>query len=238
MKMRSLLAALLLCFANLPAYAQGVAGQPVQVQDPTTLSNKLKVNSDGSINVDQNGGSGGLPAGTNNIGRVGYAADVAGTGITTRPANTTTYTVNTAWANATSGATYGTFTGVCATNGGNVYVTDAGFLDEANQATKLQGVLYLFSAAPGTPISDNATFNIASADWANLKRVSIPFAFGNVVNQTSGSGGAQMVDVPVGGQLACAGGTTNIYYMIEVTNAYVPLSAEVLIPSLHVFATN
>jgi hypothetical protein len=165
-----------------------------------------------------------------------YGARVAVT--STRPANTTTYAANTAWANATSGATYLTFPNVCRANGGASISADVVFLDNANQTTKLNGVLFLFNAPVATPINDNATFSVAAADAPNLV-AQIPFTTSTVVNQGAGSAGSAMAEVQGSTyQFNCGPSSTSLYGMVEVTNAYVPISGEALTAILKPIGVN
>lgn len=144
----------------------------------------------------------------------------------TRPANTTTYTANTGLANATSGATYLTFSTICRANGKVVLIPHVHVVDYANQTTKLSGVLYLFNAPPASPINDNATFSITSADMA-VKVATIPFTVSQVTNQAAGaSGSAEANVVGTTYEVGCGASTTSLYAMVQVTNAYVPVSAE------------
>ncbi|UFX42064.1 hypothetical protein HAP47_0022655 [Bradyrhizobium sp. 41S5] len=166
-----------------------------------------------------------VDASGNTIG-AGFAAYA--TASITRPANTTTYTVNTGWNNATSGATnFFSLTGVCRVNGGQVLITRVDVWSSANPTLKLSGVLWLFSAVPGTNVNDNAAFNIASADFANLTAGfnGIGFTLGS--NQSSGSNSGTSLS-GTSYQAQCASGATTITGMVEVTNAYVPVSGEVL----------
>jgi hypothetical protein len=150
-----------------------------------------------------------------------------------RPGNTTPYTANTAWANATSGATYMTFTNVCRANGTTVLITHVIVDDFANQTTKLQGVLWLFNAVP-TAINDNVTFSLASADMAT-KVAAIDFTASKVTNQAAGASGSTTAELPGAGiQAGCAAGDRNLYGLFQVVNAYVPVSAEVLTGRLKV----
>ena len=77
-------------------------------------------------------------------------------------------------------------------------------------------------------MSDNATFNIASADFANLTGNFSGFPFSLSSNQAAGAANSSTSLTGVTYQAQCASGTTTITGMVEVTNAYVPVSAEVL----------
>jgi hypothetical protein len=186
--------------------------------------------------------TGGTPQGAHAVD-TGHPLPTVGSGGTvsanvTRPANTTTYTANTAWAPNASGSTpqYGTLTGVCRTNGGTVYVPDIHILDYANQTLKLTGILWLFNAAPTSVLNDDGAFNVASGDWS-AELIPVTFTLSNVLNAGSGASGAVDVDVPVGVAVSC-GASANLYFMIEVTDAYVPISAEILTVALKALGLN
>jgi hypothetical protein len=154
----------------------------------------------------------------------------------TRSANTTTYGANTGWNNGTP--TFFSFTGACRANGGQVLIPRIDIWSSANPATKLTGVLYLFAGVPGTNVSDAVTFTIASADFANLTGSfgGIPFTLANSQASGAANSGTSLTGVTYQGQ--CASGSTTITGMVEVTNAYVPASAEVLNVALATVGVN
>lgn len=157
----------------------------------------------------------------------------------TRPANTTTYTANTGWCNLTAAcATVFTFTSACRVNGEAVLIPEIDIWSSANQSTKLQGVLYLFSAAIGTVINDNATFTIAAADFANLTGNQQGFAFTLGNSQASGAANSGISLTGTTYHAQCFAGSTQIVGMVQVVNAYVPVSAEVLHVTLHTVGLN
>jgi hypothetical protein len=145
----------------------------------------------------------------------------------TRPANTTQYTADTGWCSATSTCTgVFTFTSVCRAASQRANVQRISAWSSANQSTKLQAVLWLFSATPGTVISDDATFTIASSDYANLTGAKQGFAFTMVNNQASGAANAG-ADLYPSAQITCDS-SNQVYGMVEVVNTYTPVSGEVL----------
>lgn len=155
----------------------------------------------------------------------------------TRPANTTTYTANTGLANATSGATYLTFSNVCRAAGKVVLVPHLTVIDFANQTTKLSGMIVFFKEPPGTIISDNAAFNLASADIAN-KVLTVPFTVSTVLNSGAGASGIVEAQLVGTNYEANCGSSANLYAMVEVTNAYVPVSAEQFTFTIKTVAAN
>lgn len=155
----------------------------------------------------------------------------------TRPANTTTYTANTGWNNGTP--TFFSFTGACRVNGGQVLIPSINIRSSANPTLKLTGILWLFAGVPGTNVSDDATFTIASVDFAILTGNAQGFAF-TLANSQANTGAANSAAALSGVtyQGKCASGSTTITGMVEVTNAYVPASAEVLTVDLNTIGAN
>lgn len=143
----------------------------------------------------------------------------------TRLNNTTTYTANTAWGNVA--VTYGTLTNVCRAPGSSIIIPDVIVADQANQTLKLTGEMHLFNATV-TPIADDATWSVAAADVLNEVGV-VPFAMNYVENPAAGASGGMAAHVQgLGIQATCGSASANLYYMLKVTNAYVPVANEVL----------
>jgi hypothetical protein len=165
---------------------------------------------------------------------VPFAASISSS--ITRSANTTTYTANTGWNNGTP--TFFSFTAACRVNGGQVLIPSIHIWSSANPTLKLTGYLWLFSAVPGTNVADDATFTIASADYANLTGNYGGFAFSLVNDQASGAAnsGVSLTGVTYHGK--CASGSTTITGMVQVGDAYVPASGEVLTVILDTIGLN
>jgi hypothetical protein len=159
------------------------------------------------------------------------------TGTITRPSNTTTYTANTGWANATSGATYTTLTNVCRVAGGQVLIPQIDIHVDENPATKLQGILWLFDTVPSDAIEDNAAFNIPAADYANLTGNVEGFPFTLVNNQSTAThSGISLTGTTY--HAKCASASRDMYAMVQVVNAYVPTASEILVTKIHALAAN
>jgi len=144
----------------------------------------------------------------------------------TRPANTTTYAAGDAVTNSTSAPVKITFTGVTPLPAGSNEVVGAILIDGANQTLKGQFELWLFDASV-TPDNDNALFTPTDAELATLIGV-IPLNAYYVGDATAGADGN--VIFPVQGlslPLKCTGSLQDIYGLLVVRNAYVPVSAEV-----------
>ncbi len=172
------------------------------------------------------------------IGPEGLALNfgAASTASITRSANTTTYSANTAWNNGTP--TFFSFTGACRVNGGEVLIPEIDVWSSANQATKLQGVLWLFQAVPGTNVGDDVTFNITAGDFANLTGNQNGFAFTLASAQAAGAANSGVSLTGTTYHAQCASGSTTITGMVQVVNAYVPLNAEVLHVAIHTVGIN
>lgn len=167
-----------------------------------------------------------------------YAPSTLPTSSVTRPANTTTYTANTGWCHATGSCTsVFAFTNACRATGGEVIVSGIDIWSSNNPSVKLAGALYIFNAAPGTIIGDDATFTIASSDFGNLTGQFNGVAFTLGSQQASGAANSGM-SLAANMPARCASGSTTLYGMVEVTNAYVPASGEVLSINLHTVGVN
>jgi len=188
-----------------------------------------------TFKADVDGGGGGASGSVATLPAAGSSAIVSVN--ITRPANTTVYTANTAWANATSGATATTFSGVCRTLGTQVLIPQIDIQVDEAPATKLQGILWLFSAAV-TPINDNAAFTPTSTDNGNLtaNMQGFPFTLTAVQSGTNTHSGTSLTGITYHGQ--CATGTNAIVGMVQVVNAYTPTSGEVMTIKLHTLAAN
>lgn len=151
--------------------------------------------------------------------------------------NGVTYTPNTAW-NNTNTPTFFSFTGACRANGAQVLVPQIDIWSSANPTLKLQGILWLFSAVPGTNVADNANFNIAAADYANLTGLFDGIPFTLTANQGSGAANSGVSLKGTTYQMQCASGTTTITGMVQVVNAYVRAAAEVLHVALRTTGVN
>lgn len=133
----------------------------------------------------------------------------------TRPANTTQYTANDAYAD--SGPTSGGFTlaSVVGASGKSGELTHVIFDGSAAQTTPLIAELWLYDASV-TAISDNAAFSSSATPIAI-----IPFSMTNI-----GSKSYAMVDC---NHIAFTpSGTADLRALVRVVNAYTPVSGETL----------
>lgn len=143
----------------------------------------------------------------------------------TRPADTTAYAANDAWADSTSSPTTGgfTLTGVGRVSGGSAYITDLIVVSSNDPATLLQGELWIFDSAV-TAVNDNAAFALSDADALKLVAV-VPFT---LASSQAGSGANSYAHVQnLGVGVTCAG-SANLRFLVKVKNAYTPASGEVL----------
>lgn len=156
----------------------------------------------------------------------------------TRTANSTTYSANTAWANSTTSAAATEFVNACRTNGGQVLIPEVDIYSSYNPSTKLQGAVWFFSTQPGTLLNDNATFTIATADFAALTsaRQGYAFTLTNTQASAAANSGATLAGTIYHGK--CGASTTSMFAMVQVVNAYVPTASEVLTVVLHTIGAN
>lgn len=143
----------------------------------------------------------------------------------TRPDDTTAYTAGDAVADATSEPSVASIQ-VARANGGSGLIRDAQVVSSANQGTKADLEIWLFTAAP-TAMEDNAAVDPTDAEMATVVRVldmgSSPTegnagsgADGNVIYQQTG------LDIP----FECASGAKALYWIPVVRNAYSPVAEE------------
>ncbi len=151
--------------------------------------------------------------------------------------NTGNYTANTGWNNS-GASTFFTFTNACRVNGGAVLIPEIDIYSSANPTTKLQGILWLFSSSIGTVIADNATFNIAAADFPNVTGPMQGIAFTLGSSQASGAANSAAAIVGTAYEAKCAAGTTSIYGMVQVVNAYAKANGETLTIKLRTIGIN
>lgn len=143
----------------------------------------------------------------------------------TRPADTTAYAVNDAWADSTSAPTSGGFTlsNVCSASGKTSALTTLTVVSSNDPATTLQGEIWLFNSSV-TAVNDNAAFALSDAD--SIKLVGkVPFSL-----ETSQNGsGTNSIFVANGLDLhVTCSGSANLRFLVKVKNAFTPASAEAL----------
>lgn len=144
----------------------------------------------------------------------------------TRPGDGNVYAANDCVANATSGATYTTFSNVARVNAGSGYVVKARLVTNQSTCTA-RFRLHLFHTAP-TAINDNAAFTLLDADKANKVG---ELTFPSAVTEGSGSDAAYAQLTP-GGQggvplhFVAAGGSRTLYGLLETLDAFTPASSQ------------
>lgn len=146
---------------------------------------------------------------------------IAGTTIT-RPADTTAYASGDAYADSTSAPTAGgyTFTGAAKRSGLGGVILGMTVVDSNAPGTPIQGEVWVFNSA-ATAINDNAAFALSDAD-ALLLIAKIPFVtFVEAANNSIAS--VPNLQIPY----QCSG-SADLRFLVRVTNAYTPASAETL----------
>ena len=176
-----------------------------------------------------------LPTGYNPIGTVtvGAAVELSAYGQTTvaeatltRPNDTAVYAAGDVVSNST-GAPVVQPISVARENAGGGVIQSAVLVVSANQATKGDFEVWLFDTVP-TAMEDNAAFDPTAAEMANLVGV-IDFGGAPLVgNAGAGAAGncVYTVDAP-SLPYKCGAGTTNLWWVLVVRNAYTPTAVEV-----------
>ncbi|MER9665564.1 hypothetical protein [Mesorhizobium sp. M0203] len=139
----------------------------------------------------------------------------------TRPADTTAYAIGDALSDSTSAPTAGgfTFANAVRASGKSCILSDIIITSSNPAATALQGEIYIFDTAV-TAVNDNAAFGVSDAEIKTLV-AKVPFAMGVGANNNH-------VNVQNLGIGLTAVGSRDFRFLIKVTSAYTPASAEVL----------
>lgn len=148
-----------------------------------------------------------------------YGAAGTATTTITRPADTTAYTANDAFADSTSAPTTGGFTlsGMCRASGGSGVLTDATFIYSTSVA--VAGIIYLYDSAP-TAQNDNAAWSVSDSDQLKLVGT-IPFA--TVADGANAVHNVQNLNMGY----TCVG-SANLRYMVKITTGYTPAASDTL----------
>lgn len=154
---------------------------------------------------------------------IAYATTATAT--VTRPADTTAYAANDAWANSTSSPTTGGFTlsSVCSASGKSGVLDTLVIASSNDPATTLLGELWIFASAV-TAVNDNAAFALSDADVVKLVGV-VPFALATTV---AGSGTNSYYTANGLGLGYTCSGSADLRFLVKVKNAYTPASGEAL----------
>lgn len=172
-----------------------------------------------------------LAAGEAHIGSVGGHAKTIQASFT-RPNDTTTYGGGDVVSNSTSAPAVITFSGAARASGGSGVLLGASVVDSANQT--LAGVfeLWVFHTAP-TPTNDNAAITFTDAELLNLVAI-VPINTNYVGLATAGAGGNRVYDSDrVDKSFVCVG-SANLFGVLVVRNAYVPVAQEIFSINLYV----
>lgn len=136
-----------------------------------------------------------------------------------RPGNTTPFTIDDAFADATTGGF--SLVNAARISGGSGIITDVFLVGSNDPGTKLQAELWIFDSAV-TAMVDNAAWSLSDGDAAKAV-ARIPFTL------ESGGAAASYSFAQVQGSwgFTCVG-SADLRFMIKVKNAYVPANAETL----------
>ena len=140
----------------------------------------------------------------------------------TRPANTTTYAAGDVLADATSGAVILTLPNMARAAGGGGIVIGATLIDSSVQSLKPDIDLHLFDTSI-TMQNDNEAWAASDAD--RLREIGVLSFRGGDFKAGTLNGSIQAW--PLGVPYVCASGSTTLYGVAVVRNAYIPTSAEV-----------
>jgi len=173
-------------------------------------------------------------AGEAHIGEVG-GREVNINATVTRLANTTTYAAGEVVSDheTPASATIITFTNAARINAGSGIILGAALIDGANATLKGVFELWLFDTTIAKQ-GDNAAFVPTDAELATLIGV-IPFNTSYVAKADAGVDGS--VVFPVTGlsiPFVCGAASRNLFGLLVVRNAYVPISAEVFTVRLRI----
>ena len=192
---------------------------------PDTLPRIVEVDANGNLGasiVIPVGTIVGLDAGELHIGQIG-GATVRASDSYTRPADTTQYAAGDQVADGTPSVLQFTVGRIV---GGSGVILYALCIDSANQATKPNFRLYLFSTTP-TPSADNAAWAPSDADMAALIGV-VEFVNWEIGIVTAGAAG-NCASIVKGLNLPfhCEAAAQLVYGLLVERGTYTPVSAEV-----------
>ena len=158
-----------------------------------------------------------LAAGTATIGATyGFAGTATTT--TTRPADTSAYTANDAFANATSSAAVPTLSNMCRASGGSGIMTDFALIYSTTQV--VVGEIWFYDSAPAAANNDNAAWAMSDSD--QLKLIG-KYAFTTVADASNSV--YQEKNMNMG--YTCSG-SANLSYQIKITTGYTPAASDTL----------
>lgn len=141
----------------------------------------------------------------------------------TRPSNANAYAAGDVIGTAASDVI--AFPNLARSNGGAGMIINAVVVDSASQATKPSLELWLFTVAPAA-VADNAAFAPTDAELENLVGV-IDLTSVRVGNATVGAGGNSVLPSAVSTlPFKCEAGSTTLYGVLVVRNAYTPVADE------------
>lgn len=193
--------------ATLPATGSVIAADDIG----GTLYQRIKLVHGGD------GSNSGDVSSTNPLPMGGAGFDVVAS--ITRPADTTAYASGDCFSDSTSAPTSGGFTlaSVARNSGGYGLLTDLVITSSA--ASTMQGRIWLFNQA-ATNKNDNSALSLSDADALNVVGV-YPFQLSALTN----CGFAHLQNLAKA--FKCSG-SADLRFLVEVTSAYTPASAEVL----------
>ena len=143
----------------------------------------------------------------------------------TRPADTTTYAAGDVVSDSTSSPTVITFSDAARISAGNGIVISAVMTSSANETTKPTLELWVFEAEP-TAMEDNAAFDPTDAEIRDVIGI---VEFSTWHEGLAGAGGNSFSSgsmKPDNATFKTGASSKDLYGILVVRNAYVPISAE------------
>lgn len=180
------------------------------------------VNRDNPLPVEAVAGAGAISESVELLGAVVGLSNKP-TSTIVRPANATPYTAGDVLSDGVPSNLI--FNNVARLNGGKGWLINAECICSANQATKPQIRLFLFTSAPAAT-ADNSPWAITDAQTLSCIGY-VDFLTFNQMNVTVGAGGSsKSIADPTPFQFSCAAGTAHLWGVPTVLNAYTPVSNE------------
>lgn len=142
----------------------------------------------------------------------------------TRPADTTAYEAGDVLANSTSAATILTLAGMARDAGGGGVIQNAVMIDSVAAATKPWVELYLFDTAPAMQ-NDNAAWAPSDAELERCLGVLVFDGTATNAFKTTSNGGLVATGA-VSLSYQCLAGSTSLFAIAVLRNAYTPAMGE------------
>lgn len=200
---------------SIPLRVQLEAGTDINIGDVEILAGTEHI---GQTSLDQP-----IPAGEAHIGSVGGKCFKI-SGSVQRPNDTTTYAARDVIGTAVTANI--TLADVARIAGGSGFIFKTRIISSANKALKPTFELWIFDTAPAN-VADNAPFAPSDAELLTVQAV-IPVTTGYVGNAGADANGNYiLISDAVPFSFKCTSLVKNLYAVLVVTNAYIPIAQEI-----------